>query len=384
MVGPDSSPPAADHCWKVPEKSSAPQATIGRVSAPPFTAISLFAGCGGLDAGFRRAGVDVQWAVDSDQMAVATYNSFLGERAVCGRVPDERPPTSIRPDLVIGGPPCQGFSVAGRMDPKDPRSRHVFDFLDVVRDVQPRAFVMENVKALGEAPNWRPTRQALIRDAEEMGYEVRLFILNAAHYDVPQARERMFLIGGRGFTPKKPSPVTRDQPPTVRQALANLPTFGELGNDTVCGARVVPAKSPVMRPTAYRGSLLFNGSGRPLALDAPAKTLPAAMGGNATPIIDQDELADGASPWVVEYHARLASGRPPLRRAPKRMRRITVEEAAALQTFPVGMQFAGKRISQYRQIGNAVPPRLAEHVAYSVVQSLLLSIPSIERVPIAA
>lgn len=343
---------------------------MARVPAPTFTAISLFSGCGGMDAGFERAGVEVQWAVDADEYAVRTYNGFFGDKAIQGFVPDDRPPAGLNPDIVIGGPPCQGFSVAGRMDPKDPRSKHVFDFLDVVEDRQPRAFVMENVKALGASPRWQPIRDALLRRAEELEYETRLFVLNAADYDVPQARERMFLIGGRGFTPTRPVPVTEGRPPTVRDALAKLPAFGETGNATACAARVVPAKAPVMRPTAHRGSLLFNGSGRPLELDGPAKTLPASMGGNATPIIDQEELAHGAPPWVVAYHAHLATGGAPLERAPSRMRRITVEEAAALQTFPANMRFVGKQVAQYRQIGNAVPPNLAMHVAVSVVDGL--------------
>jgi DNA (cytosine-5)-methyltransferase 1 len=90
------------------------------------------------------------------------------------------------------------------------------------------------------------------------------------------------------------------------------------------------------------------------------------MGGNATPIIDQQELEHGGEPWVIGYHRRLQSGKPPLRRAPGRLRRITVQEAAALQTFPPDWAFAGPRVAQYRQVGNAVPPRLAEAVALSV------------------
>jgi DNA (cytosine-5)-methyltransferase 1 len=116
--------------------------------------------------------------------------------------------------------------------------------------------------------------------------------------------------------------------------------------------------------------LLFNGSGRPLHLDGRAKTLPASMGGNATPIIDQDELERGAEPWVVEYHRWLQDGNSPLSEAPERLRRITVQEAAALQTFPAAWSFAGPRVAQYRQIGNAVPPNLAEAVARSVRETL--------------
>jgi DNA (cytosine-5)-methyltransferase 1 len=125
-----------------------------------------------------------------------------------------------------------------------------------------------------------------------------------------------------------------------------------------------------MRPNAFRGSLLFNGSGRPLHLDSPAKTLPASMGGNATPIIDQEELEAGTEPWVVGYHRRLLEGGRPLKRAPRRLRRITVEEAAALQSFPVGWGFSGPLVAQLRQVGNAVPPELAFQVARALRDSL--------------
>jgi DNA (cytosine-5)-methyltransferase 1 len=149
-----------------------------------------------------------------------------------------------------------------------------------------------------------------------------------------------------------------------------LPPYGEPGNDTGCVARVVPAKDPVLRPSAYQGALLFNGSGRPLDLDGPSRTLPASMGGNATPIIDQLELDRGAEPWVVNYHRHLLSGGEPLTTAPSRMRRITVEEAAALQSFPRGFRFLGPIGAQYRQIGNSVPPALARAVARAVRRAI--------------
>jgi DNA (cytosine-5)-methyltransferase 1 len=133
---------------------------------------------------------------------------------------------------------------------------------------------------------------------------------------------------------------------------------------------VVPAIRPVMRPSAYQGSLLFNGSGRPLELDRPAKTLPASMGGNSTPIIDQDELEHQEEPWVVGYHERLRKGHPPQRIAPGQLRRVTVQEAAALQSFCVQASFEGSLVSKYRQIGNAVPPLLAYHIFRSVQRAL--------------
>jgi DNA (cytosine-5)-methyltransferase 1 len=336
----------------------------------PLTAISLYCGAGGLDLGFQAAGFELAWAIDSDPWAVRTYADAVGPHAVCGDVLEIDPPDHLRPDVVIGGPPCQGFSVIGRMDPSDPRSRHVMHFLGVVERFAPRAFVMENVKALAANPRWAGLCRRLESRARALGYGVETFVLNAADYDVPQARERMFMIGIQGSTPRMPQKTSADSPPTVRVALAALPRVGKPGNDGVCKARVVPARVPIMRPTAYKGSLLFNGSGRPLFLDGPAKTLPASMGGNATPIVDQDELDENATPWVVEYHAHLLAGGEPRKRAPRRMRRITVQEAAALQTFPPGMTFHGPQVAQYRQIGNAVPPELAHAVARTVRAAL--------------
>ncbi|MEV4421949.1 DNA cytosine methyltransferase [Patulibacter sp. NPDC049589] len=340
------------------------------MSSSDYSVASLYSGAGGLDLGFQQAGFELQWAIDFDRHAVETYNRNIADHAVCGDVLQHDPPPGLRPDVLIGGPPCQGFSVIGRMNPSDERSKHVFHFLDVVADLRPRAFVMENVKALAVNERWAGIREGLRKRAKSLGYEVDVFVLNASHYGVPQARERMFLIGYRDGVPTKPAATTKDRPPTVREALAVLPRIGEPGNDGVCTARVIPARAPVMRPTAYRGSLMFNGSGRPLYLDGAAKTLPASMGGNATPIIDQDELDHGALPWAVEYHARLMAGKPPLKRAPKRMRRITVQEAAVLQTFPATWEFQGPQGARYRQIGNAVPPNLAHEVANAVREHL--------------
>ena len=243
------------------------------------TAVSLYSGAGGLDLGFVDAGYDIVWANEIDPFAVETYSANVGDHAVCGDVLEADLP-SIQPDVVIGGPPCQGFSVIGRMRSDDPRSRHVSHFLDVVGELCPRAFVMENVKSLGANPRWEPLRAMLRERAAGLGYQTDLWVLNAAHYGVPQARERMFFVGVLdGTAPEKPTATTAHAPPTVRMALSQLPRFGEPGNRTVTGARVVPSRDPVMRPTAHRGSLLFNGSGRPLHLDRPAKTLPASMGG---------------------------------------------------------------------------------------------------------
>lgn len=338
------------------------------MAGPTF--VSLYSGAGGLDQGFIEAGAVPLWANDCDADAVETYRRNIGDHIVCGDVQTAGHGLSaLRPDLIIGGPPCQGFSVAGRMRPDDPRSKHVWTFLEIVRKHMPTAFVMENVKNLAVNARWASLIADLELFAEEAGYETRLHILNASHYGVPQARERMFLVGIRGGPPRLPVP-TSEEPVTVREALSNLPAFGSPGNDSICSARVTPARRPVLRRSPFAG-MLFNGQGRPLNFDAPAPTLPASMGGNRTPIIDQLELeGESEKNWVIGYHRRLWEGRGPNVRIPKRMRRLTLEEAAAIQTFPLSWEFAGAQSAKYRQIGNAVPPRLAQAVAEQVLTDI--------------
>ncbi|WP_287900889.1 DNA cytosine methyltransferase [Arthrobacter sp.] len=362
--------------------------TSAETSVGP-TFVSLYSGAGGLDLGFARAGFTPVFANDIDPFAVQTYNRlhevrdeawaeaasrFQGHSSVCGDVRTVAADLKEgMADLVVGGPPCQGFSVAGRMDPNDPRSRHVFDFLGLVARVKPKAFVMENVAALARNRRWAEIIESL-KNKASLDYKVKLVVLNASHWGVPQARERMFLVGvpheGPDFC--LTDAPTVGTPPTVRDVLSGLPKAGEPGNDSLCTAKITLAKSPVLRKSPYAG-MLFNGQGRAMGLDRPAPTLPASMGGNRTPIVDEGELYDGADPWVVDYHRGLfEDGRAVLSALPSeaRLRRITVEEAAAIQTFPKDVPWQGRQSARYRQIGNAVPPLLAFHVATGVMDVL--------------
>ncbi len=336
-----------------------------------YRVVSLYSGAGGMDIGFEAAGFETIWANDFDPVAVETFNANIpGDRAIAGdiaRVERLLPPPSAV-DVVIGGPPCQGFSVAGHMRPDDPRSKHVWNFLRIVEWLQPSGFVMENVAALAVNRRWARVIAQLERKARAMGYRARTFVLDASNHGVPQSRKRMFLVGVRGAEPLGPEETTRDSPPTVAQQLAELPPYGQPGNDLLCTARITPAKRPVLRRSPYAG-LLLNGKGRVLDLHSPALTLPASMGGNRTPIIDQEWL-EGGDDWISDYCARLWQGEAPVREIPDRMRRLTVQEAAALQTFPLGFSFAGRQSAQFRQIGNAVPPMLAFHVARALAETL--------------
>jgi DNA (cytosine-5)-methyltransferase 1 len=335
--------------------------------------VSLYSGAGGLDLGFIEAGFEPLWANDFDPDAVETYCRNIGAHIDVGDVDeviDIDRLISLEPDVVIGGPPCQGFSVAGHMRPDDPRSKHVSRFLDVVEALSPQAFVMENVAALALNKRWESLIEGLEARARELGFNVRAFVLDASQYEVPQRRHRMFLVGIKGAEPIEPARTTEKATQTVRDALAGLPKLGSPGNGSLCTARVTPARRPVLRRSPFAG-MLFNGKGRPLDLERPASTLPASMGGNRTPIVDQWQLDGRADQsWVIRYHSRLMAGKPPVKHVPKRMRRLTVEEAAALQTFPPLWEFSGRLSAQYRQIGNAVPPRLAYHVALSVKAAL--------------
>lgn len=323
-----------------------------------------------MDIGFSQAGFVPIWSNEIDRNAHATYQKwFPDHEATLGDVTQQTLPIGERVDLVIGGPPCQGFSVAGKMNPNDPRSKHVWNFLDVVANMQPRGFVMENVKALAENQKWQPLMGALRQRYLAMGYTTKLIVLNAAHFGVPQARERMFLIGLREGQFEPPQPTTLLQPVSVRQALSALPRWGSQGNHQRCTAKVTLAKQPILRKSPYAG-MLFNGQGRPINLDGPALTLPASMGGNRTPIIDQMSLVGGTAPWIEGYHRALSEGNPVEMAVPDFLRRLTVEEAAILQTFPKEMEFCGMQSSRFRQIGNAVPPTLAYHVAVAVRAAL--------------
>ena len=334
------------------------------------TAISLFCGAGGMDVGFSRAGFDVLWANDYNKDACATYEANFGSHVVCGDV-DELIPELEKykgVDCVFGGPPCQGFSVAGYMDPNDERSKLVMSYMQVVEKVHPRVFVMENVKALGVLSKFQLVREELFRHASQMGYHTELLILNSKDFGVPQSRERMFLIGMKdktfsGALKDHIKAYERDSQ-SVREIIAPLGPAGSVNNSKTVNAKISVATSPVLRKSPYAG-MLFNGQGRPINPDTHSSTLHASMGGNRTPIIDEDQLYHGKPAWVEEYHKHLMSGGEsyPKDAAPKRLRRMTLDEAHLLQTFPKDFSFIGRQSSVFRQIGNAVPCNLAEAVA---------------------
>lgn len=339
-------------------------------------ALSLFTGAGGMDVGLLNAGFNVVAASEMDKHACDTYAKnhpsvelFRGD--IAEHIDEVCSFSDI--DVVAGGPPCQGFSVAGKMDANDPRSKLVFTFCDVVERVQPAAFIMENVKSLGSLVKFQNVREELVRTMERAGYKVTMHILNAKDFGVPQSRERVFFVGvANGMKTLGPAHFEkyRQAAPSLREAIAHLGRAGSFANSQVTKAKITLAAKPVLRKSPYAG-MLFNGQGRPLNPDGWSSTLPASMGGNRTPVIDEEHLYDGKKSWVEEYHAQMMSGSEPVfKEAPKRLRRLTVKEAAILQSFPLDYVFSGPQSKVFSQIGNAVPCDLAFVVASAVRQVL--------------
>ena len=341
--------------------------------------VSLFSGAGGLDVGAIAAGADVVWANDVMKEACETYRANLGEHIVQGDLNEHLDELKgIQDvDLVIGGPPCQGFSVAGKMDAHDKRSQLIWSYANVISILKPRAFIMENVKALGEIERWQNVRVALLDRFRELGYSIDFIILNASDFDVPQARERVFFIGFKGDKSLIPCldkmiiPY-RHKSVTVREALKVLDRAGTGNNASTCKAKITLASKPVLRKSPYAG-MLFNGLGRPTKIDGYSATLPASMGGNKTPIIDEKELYDGEKPWIESYHKMVSDdiSSASFKSAPSFLRRMTPAEAAVLQTFPLDYKFCGSQSRIYTQIGNAVPCNLGKAVANMVIDVLV-------------
>ena len=317
----------------------------------PLRAISLFSGAGGMDVGFENAGIKVVFANELVADAAETYRANHPD---CIMVNDDinNVIDSLGKyegiDLVFGGPPCQGFSVAGKMDPDDDRSKLIFTFLDVVERVKPRAFVMENVKALGELSKWKDVRERYLKKASDLGYSCHYFVLNATDYGVPQKRERVFFIGIRGdsFDEKRLHQLIthhKTKAAPIRDILLPLGKAGSEENPRTCVAKINFCARPVMRKSPYAG-MYFNGQGRPIDIDGYANT----------------------------YHKGLMDGTitPEYKEAPSRLRRITIREAAKIQTFPDDYIFCGKPAAIYKQIGNAVPCKMAEAVASAVAEYL--------------
>lgn len=357
-----------------PRLPARPAVAGGRAGAYPFlmgelTLLSLYSGAGGFDLGFEQVGFRSLLAIERERWAAATHAEQLGGPVWRGDVEDWDPVTlSERPAVVIGGPPCQGFSVAGLQDTGDPRNQCVFDFQRVVLAARPRMFLMENVAALVESSRWRAVREALQSGYVSAGYRVRTEVLDAVGYGVAQRRRRVFWLGTLCPTLPLVFPLPQRGQRTVREALTGVP----VGLRT--GVRLVFAKRPVLRRDPF-AALFFNGRARGLDFDRASWTVVASI--DHLPYLDIRQRRGGTGEaWSVLYDRYLRRGGQSLhgRPVPLYVQRVFTTEAAALQGFPATFHFSGPVTAQYSQIGNAVPPPLARALA-ATIRALLVANP---------
>ena len=327
------------------------------------TLVSLFAGAGGLDLGFEKAGFQTVWANEYDKTITPTFKAnfpsvHLDERSIVA-IPDEEiekiKSKYGRIDGVIGGPPCQSWSEAGaKRGIKDHRGQLFHDYIRFIKILKPKFFVAENVHGLIHSRNKESFER--IKDLfRQEGYIVEAKLLLASDYDVPQDRERVFIIGYHedlGINVTFPQPLT----------LAN-----EYKKKTISDA-------------IGRFSRLKVGSKRALNHDlTPDITFsPIYMSRNRVRKWDQQSFTILAT----DRHIPIHPSAPPMEKIgvdkmqfkpgyEDKYRRLTVRECAAIQTFPDDFEFIYANVRNgYKMIGNAVPVKLAEYVAKNIINDL--------------
>lgn len=343
--------------------AASPADETGETTVAKVRALDIFAGAGGLSIGLEQAGFDIVAGAEWDSDACETFAKAHPTADVVegdvNAIDFRRWRDEI--DVLVGGPPCQPWSTGGkRLGSADPRDGWPA-FLRALREIRPRAFIAENVGGFASGAR-RAQFEALVDELTAMKFRVEADVLNAADFGVPQKRQRLLIIGIRGSEITFPAPKYGPRGWKAWRPAGSVIGVEPLGSPNP--AIVTYARCPDLRPNPYGGHV-YNGGGRPIDLSRPAPTLLASMGGNKTPWID----AHGVVP---AYHAHLLAGGAPRTGLVPGARRITVEEAALLQTFPAGMHFAGRRSSAYRQIGNAVPPLLAREVGAALLALLPL------------
>lgn len=288
--------------------------------------LDLFAGCGGLALGFESAGFETL-GMEMDSNAAATYNkNLIGECIQIKLTEDTVFPSA---DIVIGGPPCQPFSVGGLQSGVDDVRNGIPAFISAVAQVKPKLFLFENVRGL--LYKNKSYFDSVLSELGSLGYKIEYKLLNAAKYGVPQNRERVIVVGHMS---EWRWPNETGQIATVGDAIADLI---EVTNPD---DRFLTASQDAYIKKYEDASKCVNP--RDLYLDRPARTLTCRNLAGATGDMHRVKLKNG------------------------KRRRINIREAARLQSFPDSFEFAGSSDSAFNQIGNAVPPLLAKNIANSV------------------
>jgi DNA (cytosine-5)-methyltransferase 1 len=359
--------------------------------------IDLFAGAGGMSLGFEQAGFDMAAAVDIDPVHCATHDyNFPLCTTICASVTDLTG-EEIRAsaglghrdiDVVCGGAPCQGFSAIGKRLLDDPRNQLVFHYVRLVKELQPKYCVFENVKGLTVGQHVRFLEEA-IEALDDAGYSVIMpyRVLNAADYGVPQDRRRLFLIGTRkGLTMPQYPQIRETNKVTVSEAIGDLPNadnFSDLNTRDflTCKWETTSDYARKLRgldldpddysyPRRFDRNLLTC-SARTEHNDASQARFAATIQGKIESIsrfrrLHPDGLCNTLRAGTDSARGAHTSPRPI---HPYYPRVITVREAARLHSYPDWFRFHATKWHGCRQIGNSVPPLLARAVASTIVKA---------------
>lgn len=297
-----------------------------------FTAVSLFCGAGGLDLGFENAGFHTVWANDFNADACKTHQNWSNAEVVCGDISSVDIDAIPESDVILGGFPCQGFSLSGPRKIDDSRNALYKHYVRIVAEKKPKIFVGENVKGLLTMADGHII-EAIIDEFSSCGYNVFYQLINAKNYGVPQDRERVIICGFRKDLRIESFELTKLEAPIVTLGDV-LKDFPEARKDEVCQA---PFSSRYMSRNRKRGW-------HQVAYTVPAMAKQVTLHPNSPDMVKLDKDL-----WKFGEGGET--------------RRYSWREAAAIQTFPRELEFYGDLTSKYKQIGNAVPVKLAEFVA---------------------
>lgn len=326
--------------------------------------VSFFAGAGGLDFGFRKAGFDVIWANEYDKDIWETYEknhagTFLDRRSIIDIKADEVPDC----DGIIGGPPCQSWSEAGSLRGiNDKRGQLFFDFIRILAKKQPKFFLAENVSGM-LLPKHKEALANIKSMFMECGYTLSFKLINASNYGVPQDRMRVFFIGYRNdlgieFTFPEPTTVDKKRKITLKQAISDIQES------------VLPAKEknfsnldkcnlPNHEYMIGGFSSIYMSRNRVRSWNEQSYTIQA--GGRHAPLHPQAPKMK-----FIEQNKRIF-----VKDKEKLYRRLSVRECARIQTFPDNFIFYYENVmAGYKMIGNAVPVRLAKQLALKIKHDL--------------
>lgn len=337
--------------------------------------IDLFCGCGGLSKGFEDAGFEIKIAIDMWEDAVKTYNHNRGkEIAVCEDICnwDDAFLDRIVADGdvvgIVGGPPCQGYSTVGTRDVNDPRNHLYKEYCRIVEKIRPDFFVIENVKGLTTLSGGA-FRDDIISRFSELGYTVKYQILNAADYGVPQNRYRVFFVGMKNDCFVFPEPLSKKI--TTRDAIGDLPVIEGVEKIT---EYVMEPTTEFEKKMRGKSKVLLNHEGT----NHSQQTIDIIG-----MIKDGGKISDlPREYWKVRKYNKAfermsSTGQSNTVDTGHRnyfhyeQNRIpSVRENARLQSFPDDFEVLGSKTSQYKQIGNAVPPMLAYAIAKAIKDNL--------------